>query len=411
MSTLPTVSVLKTNVSAILTGIDLDDVPDLNGSFQRAVATLIQKADVLEASGRQPIMLYDGVTDYDASDYGLFGGALVDVRPQGITRQPWDSASKMPIQQFDLNKIWTAPSGYRVTFETRTTKLIMRIAQDVAAQRVVIDGMDAITGWALAGNGSGLSQDSTVFYHSPASLRFNLAAAGTQATLTKTLTNSLSLSSYNGVGVAFLALYLPQTAPITSIALRIGSSAGNYIEITKADGFLGSFYPNDFQLVDFDTAGATGAGAVDWSAIDYVQVIVNYNGTAVPNVRFGDLFISLPSNNEVLFYSPNIFIPEGSTTASDEISADEDTIVLRPAAYNIYVQEAAREIAKNQGGDISSALIAGIDLVLEGIPGKKLGLYAGYRGDNPSEEIRTVGSWYDSPYLGNYGYGQGYGGY
>lgn len=406
---LPTVETLRENVSAILTGIDLDDVQDLYGSFQRAVATTIQKADILEASGRQPIMLYDGVTDYDVSDFGIFGGALVDVRPQGVSRQPWDAVAKMPIERFDLTKVWTAPSGYRVTFETRTTKLIMRVAQDVASQRVIIDGMSDTDGWTLAGDGTGLIKDSTVFYHSPASLRFNLPAAGAQATLTKTLDQPLSLSSYDGVGVVFLALYLPATAPITSIALRLGSSPTNYIEITKTEGFLGSFYANDFQLVAFDTAGATGLGTVDWSAIDYAQLIVNYNGTALPNVRMGDLFIALPSNNEILYYSPNVFIPSGSDIASDQITLDTDTIIFRSAAYNIYVQEAAREVAKNQGGNIVSGLVASIDLVLEGNGRNKLGLYSQYRGDNPSEEIRQVGSYYDSSYPGNNGYGRGFG--
>lgn len=389
-----TVSDLKTNVAAVLTGIDLDQVNDLYGSFERAVSTTIQQADVLEASGRVPLMLYDGVTDYDASDWGIFGGALIDVRPQGIERQTWDTVQKMPIERFDRLKWWTAPSGYRVTFETRLTKLIMRVSQNVATQKVTLDSMDDTDGWTLSGNATGLAKDSTVFYHQPASLRFNLSASGSTAVLTKTLDNALDLSDYEGVGVLFLAAYLPTPSAITSITVRIGSSASAYVDIAATEGFLGSFYANDFQLVAFDTAGATGAGTVDWSAIEYLRITVAYDGTAVPNMRFGDLFISLPSSNEVLFYSPNVFLQHGSTQASAEITADEDTILFRPAAYNIYVQEAAREITKNAAGDIGSGIMASIDLVLEGNGRDKLGLYQQFRGDNPSEEIRQVGNYY-----------------
>lgn len=391
-----TVSDLKTEVSAILTGIDLDQVSDLEGSFERAVSTTIQKADILEASGRLPIMLYDGVTDY-LGPSTIFGGALIDIRPQGVNRNSFEDVEKMPIMRFDQTKFFT-PSGYRVTFEDRQGTLVMRIAQNFAQQSISIDSMTNTDGWTLSGNGTGLAQDNTVYYHQPASLRFNLPAAGSQALMTKTLDNALDLSQYEGVGVAFLAIYMPNPTPITGVTLLLGSSPSNYVGITETEGFLGAFYANDFLLIAFDLAEGSTVGSPNFSTIDYVQVALDYNGTAVPNVRLGDLFISLPSPHEVLFYSPAVFVPDtaGSVPQID-ITSDNDTILFRPAAYNIYVQEAAREVAKNQGGDISSGVIAAIDLVLEG-KGNKLGLYQQFRGDNPSEEIRQVGSYYDSSY-------------
>lgn len=388
---MPTVADLREDVSAVLTGIDLDQVPNLYGSFERAVSTTIQKADILEASGRDPIMIYDRVTDYAGPD-NMFGGALIDVRPQGTDRQTWDDVEKIPIVRFDKTKHLT-PSGYRVTFESRTGQLIMRIAQNVATQAVTLDDMSSTDDWTLAGNATGFAEDTSVFFHSPASLRFNLTASGSQATITKTLDNTLDLSDYEGVGVVFLAIYLPSTTPITSVSVKIGSSASAYYQITETEGFIGAFWENDFLLVAFDLAGVAATGSPDFSAVDYLQVIVNYNGTAVANVRVGDLFIALPSSNEVLYYSPAVFI-HGTSAASQEITDDNDEIIFRSAAYNIYVQEAAREVAKNQGGDISSGLIRSIDLVLEGNGGNKIGLYQAFRGDNPSEELRQVGNYY-----------------
>lgn len=402
-----TVADLREEVGAILTGLDLDQVPNLYGSFERAVSTFIQKAPVLEASGRQPIMLYDGVTDYPASTK-IFGGALIDIRPQGIPRNAWDDVEKMPILRFDLGKNYTTPSGYRVTFESRIEKIIMRISQNFAKKSVTLDTMTDTDDWTLAGNATGLAQDTTVFYHQPASLRFNLTAAGTQATMTKTLDNALDLTDYEGVGVAFLAIYMPDqndaVAPITSVRARIGSSASAYYEMTETEGFLGSFYADDFLLVAFDLAGVAATGSPDFSEVDYLQIAINFDGTAVSNVRLGDFFIALPSNHEVLFYSPAVFVADGEEPSA-EIDDDTDTILFHPASYNIYVQEAAREVAKNQGGDISSGLIAAIDLVLEGRPGLKEGIYQQFRGDNPSEELRQVGSYYDSPGTGAYSRG------
>lgn len=397
---MPTVADLREDVSAILTGVDLDEVPNLYGSFERAVSTFIQKAPVLEASGRDPIMLYDRVTDYLAPET-IFGGALIDVRPQGVPRNAWDDVEKMPILRFDLSKNYQTPSGYRVTFESRKQTLIMRIAQDFAQKSITLDTMTQTDGWVLSGNATGLAQDTTVFYHQPASLRFNLTNAGSVAAMTKTLTNALDLSSYEGVGVAFLAIYMPISTAITSVQAKIGSSPTDYYAITETAGFLGSFYSNDFFLIAFDLAGIAATGSPDFSSVDYIQVTLNFNGTAVPNVRLGDFFISLPSAHEVLFYSPAVFV-SGTNDASTYISNDQDTILFHPASYNIYVQEVAREVAKNQGGEIGSGIIQAIDLVLEGT-GNKLGLYGQFRGDNPSEELRQIGSYYDSPGPGSYG--------
>lgn len=394
---LNTVGQLKLDVSRILTGIDLDEVADVERSFQNAVSTTIQKAPVLEASGRQSIMLYDRVTTYNAPDT-IFGGALIDIRPQGIDRMPWDDVEKTPIVRFDLGKTCVVPSGYRVTFESRKKNLLMRIAQNFSSQAVTLDSMDDTTGWALTGAASGLAKDTTVFYHSPASLRFNLTASSAGMDLTKTLNNSLDLSSFEGVGVVFLAIYMPNqtaTSPIVDIALTIGSSPADTYSVTVTQGFLGEFYANDFLLVAFDLSLASQSGTPDFSKVNYIDIAIDSDGTATPNVRVGDLWIALPSAHEVLFYSPAVFV-HNDGDASSIITDDTDEILFHNAAYNIYVQEAAREVAKNQGGDISSGLIAAIDLVLEGNAARgKVGLYGQYRGDNPSEELRQVGSYYD----------------
>lgn len=399
-----TVADLRTNVEAILTGVDLDDVPDLYGSFERAVSTLIQKADILEASGREPITLYDRVFDYLAPT-NIFGGALIDIRPQAVDTNGWNlDVQKMPIKRFNQTK-WITPSGYTVTFEfdPQSGMLIMRVAQNTTTQALTVADMGQDDDWTVGGTISNLTTDSTNFYTSPGSLRFLLSTG--VGTLTTTLSQALDITQYEDVGVAFLAIQIPQgTDPtdLTSISLSLGSSALNYDMVTETEGFLGAWVAGEWLLVAFDFASAVSTGTPDWGAIDYVALDLTASANIV-NMRLGALWIALPTPNQVLYYSPAIFKTSASATPSVEISSDNDLITLRPASYNIYVQEAAREVAKNEGGDISSGLIAGIDLVLEGNGEKKLGLYQGYRGDNPSEELRQVGSYYDSPGPGAYG--------
>lgn len=207
----------------------------------------------------------------------------------------------------------------------------------------------------------------------------------------------IDLTEYEGVGVVFLPTWMPDKDAITGITMRVGSDSSNYVQLTVTEGFTGPFVSREWFLAAFDLASTSlvTVGTPDFSAIDYVRVTFAYDGAQQNNVRIDDIWVSLPSPHEVLFYSPAVFV-DGSEAAAAQIVSDNDTILFRDASYNIYVQEAAREVAKNQGGNMSSSLIASIDLVLEGNGDKKLGLYQQFRGDNPSEELRQVGSYYES---------------
>lgn len=386
-----TVSELKDSVSGILSGVDLSNVDNLNGAIERAARTLMQNADVPEATGREFVTLYSGVYDYTAPDT-LFGGAIIDFRPQGISRSPWDYAYRKGIEYFDRNKT-ILPNGYTVTFEYNKGTPIMRVAQTKTVSQITLDTMSDDTDWTAGGNASGLAVDNTVYYQEPASLRFNLAAAGSAGYLEKTLPSELDFTDYEGVGVVFLAVYIPNVSALTNLNLRLGNDSSNYWSVTQTTGFLGTWTANNWLLVAFDLANATTTGTVDESAIDYVRLTANYNGTAMSNFRVGGLWASLPSPHEVIFQSSAIFMASGEDP-SRSITTDEDSIILNDAAYTILEIEASRAIAIQSGLAVSSPTVQGFDLELHG-GGKKKGLYELYSADNPSEEIRATGNWYN----------------
>lgn len=407
-----TVEDLQNDVTSILTGLDLSDVINLFGDFERAVSTFIQKADVPEASGREPFFLYDGVTDYNPTTT-IFGAALVDLRPQGQNREPWDGVVKTYVAQFDRTKSWKTPSGYLVTFEYFNGNPIMRVNSAKAPQRLILDSMSQTNGWATGGSASGLAVDQTVYWQQPGTLRFNLAASGSEGTLSKTIASpNIGLSAYIGVGVAFIPVMMPAAAigHVTAIKLKIGSDIHNYYEMTQTIPFaFEEAIANFFQLWAFDMSTATTVGVpVAASAGNYFEVLVEYDGTAITNLRMGGLWVSLPSPQEMLFYSTAVFQGANATTPSKTITDATDVIIFGDPAYNIYVREAAREVARSQGGTLGSGVIAQIDQELNGVRGDDMnpGLYAKFRGSNPSEELRTVGNWY---YDGSDG-GNNYGG-
>lgn len=393
-----TIEDLQNNVSAILTGLDLSEVNDLNGCFERAAVTLIQQADVPEASGRSPFFLYDGVTDYPVGP-NFFGTALVDIRPQGQNRQPWDTVQKTYIERFDRYKQWKTPSGYIVTFEYYQGTPVLRINSNQAQQGLILSGMSSTTGFATGGSASGLAVDTTVYWQQPGALLFNLAAAGSEGTLTYSVPAgqpNTNLTPYAATGVAFVPVMLPQVGVVSSIKLRIGSSPGNYYEMVATAPFNGLFIANYYQQVAFYFAQATKVGSpVLTTAGNYFEMLFEYNGTALTNVRVGGLTVSLPSAQEMLYYSSAIF-QNGSNAPTSTITNNSDVIILGEPAYNLYVRECARVVALDQGGSLNSGILGQLDEELYGVPNnmERPGLYAKFRGSNPSEELRTVGNWY-----------------
>lgn len=223
-----TVASLKDGVAAILAGLDMVNVPDLNGTLERAAANMLTRCYVPEASGIQNISLYSGVFDYPINE-NIYEADLVDIRPQGVSRPIWDFTVKTNQANFDRTKSYYT-NGTRAAFQYNNGTPIIRIVTQSTTPQVLLDSMNATSGWTAAGTASGLAQDTASYWQAPASLRFNVTT-GT-GTLTKTI-NQADLTSYVGVGVAFLAVYIPSVTNLTSITLKLGSSASDYYSVTS----------------------------------------------------------------------------------------------------------------------------------------------------------------------------------
>lgn len=390
-----TVGTLLDSVAGLLQSQNINNTTNLFGALERAARILAQKADCPEASGRENYMFYDGVYDYPAP-VTIFGGSLTDLRPQGDDRNRDDYVYKEPVDLFDRTKHYL-PNGVAVTFEYDKGTPIMRVSSARVEKSILIDDMSVTTGWAVGGTAGALAADATVYYKNPASLRFNLTGAGT-GYIEKTLTNGLDLTDYRGVGVNFLAIRTDDITDLTSIELRLGSDNSNYYALTETSGFLGAFQTGNFLLVAFDLSLAATVGIPTITAMDYVRISFAHTAS-ITNMRVGSLFISLPVPYELLFQSAAIFNVGG--VLSNSITDTTDVIILNDAAYTIYEHECAITVALQNGGTFGEGIVASINQILNGIRAPRTGaliqqgLYDFYKAQNPSEVVRTTGSWYD----------------
>lgn len=387
---------LRDSVSGILQGLNLNNVKNLNTALERTVRVMAQEIDIPEATARTYVNLFDGVFDY-LSPSDIFGGAVIDLRPQGISRQLNDYNYRQDIALFDRTKAWL-PNGYAITFENIGALQVMRIANTKANPMILLDDLSVTTGWATGGNASGLTQDQTVFYQIPASLRFNISASGSQAYIEKTIPSN-DLTAYQGVGTVFVAVKLPTATDITSIGVRIGSDNANYYDVSNTQGQLGAFFSGDWLLIPLNLANASKVGNPVITAIKYLRIYFNYDGVALNNVYVGYCFIALPSPHTLIYKTPSIFQNAGGVILST-ITNNSDTVLLKDDAYVIYEHECALSVALQQGGSLAVAMVETIGQKLNGIRARnglvvQLGLYDIYRANNPSQEERQVGSYYD----------------
>jgi hypothetical protein len=396
------VSNLKDGVAGLLSGLDLSNVDNLYEAFERAARVLSLKAPIPETQGTQNLILYSGVTDY-LIDTRIFGTQVLDIRPQGISRPSYDFVYHKFSDDFDRQKQYIK-NGTMCTFAFSNGTPIIRIVSSGIKQQIILDPMTSIIGWTNNASITNLTTDTTFVYQQPGAIRFNLIAAGGTGYLEKTLQSPINLTSYQGASVAFLAVEIP-SANILNYELRIGSDSSNYYAVTNTTGFLGNTL-NEFMLVAFDQSLATKVGSPDITKIQYVRVTINYDGTAMQNVRLGDLFISLPYPAQIL-YNSNGFFRIGNVVSTD-ITSDTDEIILNDSAYSIYEYECALSILQQTGGGASDSTMASFESHLNGARARngmvvQLGLYDLYRSDNPSAVLRTSGSYYSgSSYGGGY---------
>jgi hypothetical protein len=392
------VSNLKDSVSGMLQGLNLNNVRNLNTLLERTVRQLLIELDIPEAVARNNFVLYDGVTDYTAP-VNMFEAGIVDIRPQGIHRTPNSVVQKQFGDQFDREKDWVT-TGYKTTVEYNKGMGILRVASNAASPRIELDPMTATTGWVAAGSASGLVADQSIYWQAPASLKFTLTGAST-GTLTKTI-SSTDLTDYLNVGVVFLAVYAADISNLTSITMNIGSSASNYYSVTASTGFVKAFASGEQQLISFDLSTATTTGTPVITKMNYLQFSFLTAGT-INNFHMGDSFISLPAPQTLIYNTPSVFQPTGTTTINSSITDVTDTILLNDAAYAIYELKAAVNVAEQQGGTLSSGVVQVLDQKLNGVRGYRgiliqAGLIDLYRADNPSQELRMVGSYYEGIY-------------
>lgn len=388
----------KESVAGLLTGTNLTNVTNLDTALSRAARRVGLKVDAPESTGREPIVLYNGVYYYLAPEI-LFGTTVNLIRPQGNVNSAYLSSTKVPMDLFTKGKFYF-PNGYMLDLEYDKGVGIIGVSSNVPLPKLELATFSNADDYTAGGSASTPITDNVNFWENPASIRFNLTGAST-GTITGDI-SSVDASKYEGVGVVFLAIQTPSATNLTNIEARVGSSSSDYVSVTETEGFLGAWQANTWLLVAFDLSAASETGTVDWAAIDYIQVRIT-TGATLSNFRLGGMWVSMPSINEIIYQTAAIF-KNSSGDLSNTITSDNNYIILNDAAFTILEFEGAKEVAFQMSGGVYTDQIKGFEEILTGNNVQE-GLYQRYAANNPSNALRQIDSYYDGE---NRGYDTNY---
>ena len=299
----------------------------------------------------------------DENDYSLVNDlGLSDVKDIKDIRDPnnaytlfEDCDNKTIAQYIAEGRLLNARS-----VESRDNDDILRIIYRDANTRLLVSAMDSLTHSGTWSSDSGsdattLMVDTNRYKGGSGSFKFNIdvsQSVNNYAGIKNTTLTALDLSDYENIATWRVWLDLQQMtaaqlALISSIEIYFGSDSSNYQAITVTAPVNYGSFKKGWNRISWNWRDATTTGSPDNSAIDYVELKINYSAgmTDVSNVRFDELVCILPKELEIVYFST--YLVKNGATWQEEFSIDTvDTTeeLLLPTRHRLGFIDMAAEL-------------------------------------------------------------------
>lgn len=346
------ISEFKTRLAQKIHGQSLNKVQDVDGLIVEAAGNVLNKIDPVETKRITPLTngLYDQVYSY-AVPVDLKKDRIIQIRPQG-ERTRADNFHQTYDGTFSLRY-----ENNSFTVEDNSGLRSVKISKSLT-QGITINDANGITSngtWAAGGDASNIATDTVNYVSGSGSIRFDLNASGSAGYVENSTMQSVDLSGYYTDYANFIPVYIPSSA-VTSITVRWGSSSSDYYSLNATTTQEGTaFSTASWNLIRLNRASATETGSVDDTAIDYVRVTFNYNGTAVTGCRIDNIVARIPTMYEMVYYSKYLFRNTSGTWLEEPTALDDsDEINLDIDGINLLLYETAYLVAQEIAGEDSA---------------------------------------------------------
>lgn len=304
---------------------------DVIVAFKRANQYFNSTYKMPTAQREQDLLVYPGVYEYAApSDF--LGWADLQ-RPYGLNSPKFQNVTEDELIH-DFNNRKTA-----FKFDRETLYLLVKDDTGTGLTIHNFDDNSSNGAWSISGDSPSLAVDENFFTQGSASLKFTITYSGGTTTLVNSTLSAVDLTDYKDVGKFFVELMAPSgnTSAITSVRLRIGSSASAYYEMTSTTRFRGDNINAGKGLIGFDFTSYTTTGSPTVTALNYVQLVITGPASGANGAyRIDNLFVALPTLYELPYYSQNNVKTTGGAYQQHP-TATTDTILCPSDAENAYL--------------------------------------------------------------------------
>jgi len=236
--------------------------------------------------------------------------SFVDVRPKAQARKSQEFEF-MSNNKFDSDTIYT----YKFAYKTEDQKKYLRLKY--GGQTQVLNNAIKVTDngtWVGATAISNVAADLYESFGGRGSLKFDYS--GTTGTLTNPDMTVKNVERYAQRSTIYFDIFLQDVTNFTSITLKVGSSASDYITNSITTDYLGNPITAGWNRCSLVWNGTTAVvGTLDTTRFNYIQTTIAYssNPSTVSN-RIENFFIS-ENVPVVLEYYSNFMVTDISAGA------------------------------------------------------------------------------------------------
>lgn len=307
--------------------------------FNDAIDYFYTNLKLPTAQREMDLIVYPGVKEYALADD--FIGVISPKRPYDLHSPNFEHTTEKSFVHW--------PYGNQTSIKYLGANKFLIVGGGTGS-KYGVDSCDDATGWTASGDASGLSTDSQMYSEGSGSLSFLVTPAADPTNnfiLSRTLSQSIDISGIKNGCRLFLDLFCPttNTAALNSMTVHLGSDASNYYLMTATLAHRGDSIKNGLCQVSFDISTATPVGSPDDTAIDYISVRGQDDGTAATGgvYHLDNIFIAQGTYYQLPYYSENV-VQDASGMWKRKITLTDDVVVC-PKDLDLCINLKMLEIA------------------------------------------------------------------
>jgi hypothetical protein len=385
---------LENHLIGLSHGGTLNKVRNRYYLYNRVANTILSKIKPLESIRvSQLAVATDNFTYVAPSDFH----SLIGIYPQGD--RDWnEEGERTTIEDFDrMKKI----DDKKISIEALNGTKVIRIDWDTRPSKVLhtLESYNGNGTWIASGTTTNILTDTIYKFAGGGSVRFDIGASGSG--ITNTSMSSVDLTTEDEIADLYLSFYIRdavELAKLTSVTAVWGNDITTkyWTGVAQTANADGTAFHTGWNTVKVPWSTATETGTVDPSAIDSAKITFTTTGT-LNDVRVDNLMFSIGYAFDNKYYSKYLFQTSAGVYINQP-TTDTDVVILDNDALNIFIYECLDEMAHQVEGEDSRFDMEHARKKLHGDNSAsdyagRVGLYAQYRANYPTQEKKIISSY------------------